>query len=310
MNTSHNAHDPEGNEREYALLETQLSSYFGAQPDEPLRMDSFWRRLAPHLETRVGAEQAAATATDTVQPDRVVATRHIADDALVTRTVSAPRLRPRRLAHVITNIASIGAVVALCLAAFAVFHVAGLGAPGQRGTPHAVKLNWQKARLPAGVVLIDGQGVTVTANGTPIAIGSATSFPTANAAYYVAPSNGNIAYICQYSGSHAPRIWRTANAGQDWTPLAAMPSQVRSPNALCEPMRTMRIRSSFISNAQAAARREALPRMRCWMAPRTGRRCSKTWFRSPVGATPITRSISRTRMSTLKARPQSNRSHT
>ena len=223
MNTSHNAHDPEGNEREYALLETQLSSYFGAQPDEPLRMDSFWRRLAPHLETRVGAEQAAATATDTVQPDRVVATRHIADDALVTRTVSAPRLRPRRLAHVITNIASIGAVVAICLAAFAVFHVAGLGAPGQRGTPHAVKLNWQKARLPAGVVLIDGQGVTVTANGTPIAIGSATSFPTANAAYYVAPSNGNIAYICQYSGSHAPRIWRTANAGQDWTPLAAMP---------------------------------------------------------------------------------------
>ena len=39
MNTSHNAHDPEGNEREYALLETQLSSYFGAQPD-----DRAWER--------------------------------------------------------------------------------------------------------------------------------------------------------------------------------------------------------------------------------------------------------------------------
>ncbi len=99
----------------------------------------------------------------------------------------------------------------------------GPGRSGAARDAQSAKLNWQKARLPAGVVLIDGQGVTVTENGTPIAIGSQASFPTANAAYYVAPSNGNIAYICQYSGSHAPRIWRTANAGQDWTPLAAMP---------------------------------------------------------------------------------------
>ena len=221
MNTSHNAHNTEENERAYALLETQLSSYFGAQPDEPLPVDAFWQRLAPQLEMRVGAEQTAAT--NGVQPDRAVAARHIADDAPVTWTVPAPRPRPRRFARVGANIASIGAVAALCLAAFAVFHVAGLGVPGQRGMTQSAKLNWQKARLPTGVVLIDGLGVTVTSNGTPIAIGSPTSFPAANAAYYVAPSNGNIAYICQYIGSHAPRIWRTANAGQDWTPLAAMP---------------------------------------------------------------------------------------
>jgi hypothetical protein len=225
MNTSHNTHNTEGNEREYAPLEAQLSSYFGAQPDEPLPVDAFWHRLAPHLEMRVGAEHTSATVTDTVQTDRAVATRHIADDIAgaipIAHPIPAPR--PRRFAHVITNIAAIGTVAAICLAAFAIFHVVGLGVPGQRVMTQSAKLSWQKVRLPAGVVLIGNHSITVTENGTPIANGSPTSFPTANAAYYVAPSNGNIAYICQYIGSHAPRIWRTANAGQDWTPLAVMP---------------------------------------------------------------------------------------
>ncbi len=110
MNTSHHPNDPEGNEREYAPLETQLSSYFGAQPDEPLPVDAFWSLLAPHLEMRAGAEQTSATVTDTVQPDRAVATRHIADDIAgaipIAHPIPAPR--PRRFAHVITNIAAIG----------------------------------------------------------------------------------------------------------------------------------------------------------------------------------------------------------
>ena len=91
MNTSHNTHNTEGNERAYALLEAQLSSYFGAQPDEPLPVDAFWSLLAPHLEMRVGAEHTSATVTDTVQPDRAVATRHIADDIAGSQPIaSAP----------------------------------------------------------------------------------------------------------------------------------------------------------------------------------------------------------------------------
>ncbi len=80
-------------------------------------------------------------------------------------------------------------------------------------------LAWQKEPLPAGVLLSVG-----AAPGAASGNSGSASATTPNAAFAIAPSNGNIAYICDTPATGAPQLWRTLDAGQAWAPLPGLPN--------------------------------------------------------------------------------------
>ncbi len=75
-------------------------------------------------------------------------------------------------------------------------------------TPQIPMLTWRKESLPANAFTGAGAGQS------PFA---------ADAAFAVAPSNGDVAYICQTPATGAPHVWRTLDAGQSWTKLPDPP---------------------------------------------------------------------------------------
>ena len=129
----------------------------------------------------------------------------------------------------IGNLLALVAVLAICLSAFALFHQQSAQTPVAAKTMQRGELHWQKVTLPAGVVLADGEGVRVTTDGgTPVDTGQPTSWPAANATLQIAPSNGAVAYICQLTKGGAAKVWRTADAGQQWSLLPAAPGGAQS----------------------------------------------------------------------------------
>ncbi|HLY32856.1 MAG TPA: hypothetical protein VKQ36_17665, partial [Ktedonobacterales bacterium] len=79
--------------------------------------------------------------------------------------------------------------------------------------------------LPPGVKLTMDVQIpynNVEATATNVALSSPTvetGIELPNTSLYVAPSDGDVAYICQTLPSHGVRFWRTRDAGQHWAQL-------------------------------------------------------------------------------------------
>jgi len=83
-------------------------------------------------------------------------------------------------------------------------------------TPIPPMLQWRKMALPGGVMI----GVGSVPGSSPSGTGAADA---PYAALAVAPSNGAIAYLCATPTTGAPKLWRTLDAGQRWSPLPSPP---------------------------------------------------------------------------------------
>ena len=92
--------------------------------------------------------------------------------------------------------------------------------PVVKGTPTGPghPLVWTKITPPAGVVL-DSLDTYIFQAGS-LAHMLNTSVP--HAWLSVAPSNGNVAYICQTRPDNTTHIWRTEDAGAHWTALPSI----------------------------------------------------------------------------------------
>ncbi|HEU4784789.1 MAG TPA: hypothetical protein VFS83_15735, partial [Ktedonobacterales bacterium] len=206
-------------------LEARLAGHFRTHVTAPLDGEAFWEQLALRLEPRPSLE------TDSIAPSPDAPIRQRGTTVIVPDDMPAPPAhagsyrasharRPRRA---INNLLAVAAVLALCLSAFALFHQLSAQQPGKSGVIQRGELAWRRVTLPSGVVLTNGEVVTMTnGSGTPIISGAVKNSPTPNATLQVTPSNGNIAYICQLAGQGNPRIWRTTDAGQHWTSLATL----------------------------------------------------------------------------------------
>ncbi|HKW22256.1 MAG TPA: sialidase family protein [Ktedonobacterales bacterium] len=222
-------HDPNSGEQynpaDHAL-EARLAAHLRAQVTAPWDGETFWEQLAPRLEPRESLEaNTVAPSTDT-QVRRRGTTVIVPDDVPALSTQAGPyrASNARRPRHAINNLLAVAAVLALCLSAFALFHQLSIQQLGKSVLMQRGELAWRRVTLPPGVVLTNADGVTMTnGSGTPIISGAAKNSPTPNATLQVTPSNGNIAYICQMAGQANPRLWRTTDAGQRWSPLPDLP---------------------------------------------------------------------------------------
>ncbi len=128
-------------------------------------------------------------------------------------------LRPgSRFRRVITTAVACGAVLLLVVGAVVAFERPNFVG----GMPHGggSVLNWQKISLPAGVTL-DSLGVEENApNAQP---GEQHAWLT------IVPQNGNIAYICQTLPGNTTHLWRTVDAGEQWTALPTISTQSSLP---------------------------------------------------------------------------------
>jgi hypothetical protein len=222
-------HDPASGEQYDSAdpqLEARLAAHFRTHATAPWEGEAFWEQLAPRLDPRASLEAAG------IAPSPDTPTRRRGATVIVPDEVPAPpahagsqRARdPRHPRHTLNNLLAVAAVLALCLSAFALFHQLSMQQPGRSGVIQRGELAWRRVTLPPGVVLTNGEGVTMTnGSGTPIISGAVKNSPTPNATLQVTPTNGNIAYICQMAGQGNPRLWRTTDAGQRWSPLPDLP---------------------------------------------------------------------------------------
>lgn len=209
-------------------LEARLTTHFRTQATAPLDGEAFWERLAPRLEPRLFPE-SDTIASPPDAPTRQRGTTVVVPDAIPTPPAHGSRQRQRasharRPRRALNNLLAVAAVLALCLSAFALFHQLSEQPLGKSVLMRRGELTWRRVTLPPGVVLTNGEGVTMTTNGsgTPIISGAVKNAPTPNATLQVTPSNGNIAYICQLAGQGNPRLWRTTDAGQHWNSLPTL----------------------------------------------------------------------------------------
>lgn len=214
-----NTHEPAEHDAPDSALEGQLRAYFSAQAD-PAPAD-LWQRLAPQLD----ATPTSATSSLRRAPTPLATLAHDDADAdadMTWRRPHAPSVRRNRFTRGLASAASLVAMLALVLGAVALFH----RAPGTGVVYKSGDLSWRKVAVPAGVLL------PATTNYGPIVVRTMghSSAPTPisplvvypNASLTVAPSNGDVAYICELPSRGAPKLWRTDDAGQQWTPLPAL----------------------------------------------------------------------------------------
>ncbi|HEY1389954.1 MAG TPA: hypothetical protein VGF38_15555 [Ktedonobacterales bacterium] len=207
-------------------LEARLAAHFRTRVPAPWDGETFWDQLAPRLEPHVSAEAESIEPSPDTPTRRRGTTVIVPDDMPALPAHAGPHRardarRPRRA---LNNLLAVAAVLALCISAFALFHQLSTQQPGKGGVIQRGELAWRRVTLPPGVVLTNGEGVTMTnGSGTPIISGAVKNAPTPNATLQVSPANGNIAYICQMAGQGNPRIWRTTDAGQHWSPLPDLP---------------------------------------------------------------------------------------
>lgn len=221
MHTSNDRHDD-------PVLDQRLRAFFTGRAVEPLAAEVLWRRIEPAIKQH--GQSAADGATMSAGPDRAdTATAPVVPQH--SATIRPHTTSKRRVAG---NLLALAAVLAICLSAFALFHRQSAQTPVAVKTVQRGELLWQKVTLPAGVVLADGEGVRVTKDGgTPVDTGQPANWPASNATLQVAPSNGAVAYICHITKGGAAKVWRTADAGQQWSLLPAAPGGVQSEYNSC-----------------------------------------------------------------------------
>ena len=213
------------------ILEQRLRAYFSGRPIEPLAVETFWRRLEPTIE------QHAHSAANNGAKSAVMTQRDIPDTPGVPPVPDVPQRPGARRPHttskrrVVGNLLAVAAVLAICLSTFALFYQRHVLMPGATKTIQRGELLWRKVALPSGVILIDGEGgQIISGNGAT----DETNMPAPTASLKVAPSNGNVAYICQMMPHGTAQVWRTGDAGQHWTLLPALPTPDTSDNIGCE----------------------------------------------------------------------------
>lgn len=213
-NASNGAIDP--------ALAVELETFFVARRSPPPDPEAFWKRLAPHLEPR---EESAASPAPSAHaavlpaPPSPDSSRRPARGGHGLPARRPPASRARRG---ISGIAAIAAVLLISLAAFALFHQLGLVASNGQAIQRG-QLTWHLVKLPSGVVLAEGVGVTEYQPSQPTPAGTPAS-ARPNASLTVASANGDVAYICQIPASGSVLLWRTTDAGRDWSRLPDPPA--------------------------------------------------------------------------------------
>ena len=216
---------PETQERDApdSALETQLRAYFSAQAD-PAPTD-LWQGLAPQLD----ATPMSATSSLRRAPTPLATVARDDDETPPPLRRNAPPTRRNHFTRGLASVASLVAVLALVLGAVALFHRAP-GPGAEPGAIHSGALTWRPVALPAGVRVANTYATTTgvaTSHATPGAFTYHLLTPTeqANADLIVAPSNGNVAYISEVAAEGAPLLWRTTDAGAQWTRLPSPPNR-------------------------------------------------------------------------------------
>lgn len=221
MNDAHDTLDSTAPDGASSALESRLYAHYAAHASQPPDPETFWQRLAPHLEARMDLSDSSLTLASVAAPSALPS--HPTPRPIYPRTTPTPRARGWWLPRAFSGAVALAAVVLLSLATFALLHQRSpLRTPGGQ-TVQRGQLGWRQITLPPGVILANGAGVVESSN-TGASSGHTANASAPNANLVVAAASGAVAYICETPATGGVRLWRTLDAGATWSPLPTLPS--------------------------------------------------------------------------------------